>query len=1357
MKLNKLCLEMALIAFFQLNFICIESVFAQQDVSVKITQSTLNEAINTMVETRSVNIGDYHHTWWSHGWFLNLDAGSITIGSNNSASISATIVVTNEEPLDFINNTSTHFSVTIYGNFQLQQSGNGYKLFFDPTDVENASSWGDFSFLTNAFIIPGVQLIVSLIGPIELNSGTKLLPSAITSYFTSTIPTLTTVVDPNNPSNSYVQFYYTIAGNKLITIQNNVGGDVSIGNVKVLENGTWNTPLSPYSDWFSPNSSLSFGTSSTAINYSGQNWRLYQWDDQTSASQRTVTIHGDQTFTATFEPAQAVTIQTSLEGAITSASNSLTFLGQTVSSPYSDYAFMPPYRAPISAINPLSLNGNTWSFYNWSDGVTSASRTISLSSPSTLSANYKGHLVSSISTATMGDGCKIAIDNYDVRYAVYASLGSIWFTKTNGSGGWTNEVKLGDGINPAIAVAVQPGGGTYVYVVWEHEEAQGSNNYWMVYSSRSTDGGTTWSTPVNLSGSTPLASLDPQHSSPVIAADQISGNVVVLWSEGGNNFAAQTNPGTGSAPAIFADNSLGTNPQFPSIVCCAEGVYYAAYSTGGSSIRFISLSTPPTSGGMFNGWSAPVVVPNSSSSTTPCIAYEADDDAIGIAWANTSNHTVYYSESTDDGVNWSTTQFTHGSDYLSSPTLMFYTNSNEREILLFQMGSHIGECVRPINSLGSWTQVINLGTGTGPSLPALDPNFGEITFPIATWTTGSAAPYSINFSKFESFSGTISSDTIWSGSVNVSGTVTVNSGVKLTISSGTEVTFASGAGLTVNGTLNAVGTSSSPIMLDRSSSSGTWNGITFNSGSYGTLSYDSIQHATTAVNCSGSLPSINYCTILNNTTGISVSLNGVNGHNLIAHNTIQNNSSYGIAAYRSTFYMDTNKITSNGSSGVYCYNSPSSSYAPILVGNTMSGNPCGLNCYQCPAYLAYVDSNHNGYPLQGHNTLMNCSSCGISAGYGSSVFLGQNSSYGGYNSFKQNPSCDISAVYDGTIWAQINWWNNISPKVSATGTTVYSNYPLTGSDPNASLNSSSSKATPGNLISGNMQQKSPNGVKSVTQGADSSTTDDALGQLLVLGFQGKYDEAIAGYEVIFSQEGNTVRGRYALRKLDECFRSLNRKEQFNAYLNSTVAPLTTPKSDLQALLIEFENETLFDNGNYNAMATNLQGILRDFKGNKETYKHALFDLGFLYLNSLHEVSKAKICFAQLQDAYPNDDLLQFAKYLLNSCDTSQAAASSAVADSSAIISQQMQAGLMSNYPNPFNPTTRIPYNLSKSGHVTLKIYDILGREVATLVNENQEIGIHFANFDGSRLASGVYFYRLTAPGISQVKKMLLTK
>ena len=83
--------------------------------------------------------------------------------------------------------------------------------------------------------------------------------------------------------------------------------------------------------------------------------------------------------------------------------------------------------------------------------------------------------------------------------------------------------------------------------------------------------------------------------------------------------------------------------------------------------------------------------------------------------------------------------------------------------------------------------------------------------------------------------------------------------------------------------------------------------------------------------------------------------------------------------------------------------------------------------------------------------------------------------------------------------------------------------------------------------------------------------------------------------------------------------------------------------------------------------------------------------------------------------------------------------------------------LNQNYPNPFNPTTQINYSIQKSGLVTLKIYDVLGRQVATLVNQVQNAGSHTINFDASKLSSGVYFYRLDAGNYQSVKKMMLLK
>ncbi len=83
--------------------------------------------------------------------------------------------------------------------------------------------------------------------------------------------------------------------------------------------------------------------------------------------------------------------------------------------------------------------------------------------------------------------------------------------------------------------------------------------------------------------------------------------------------------------------------------------------------------------------------------------------------------------------------------------------------------------------------------------------------------------------------------------------------------------------------------------------------------------------------------------------------------------------------------------------------------------------------------------------------------------------------------------------------------------------------------------------------------------------------------------------------------------------------------------------------------------------------------------------------------------------------------------------------------------------LEQNFPNPFNPTTTIQYQLPADARVTLKVYDILGSEVTTLVNEEQEAGYKEVKFKGSSYASGMYIYRLTSGNFSSIKKMMLVK
>ncbi|MEJ2104059.1 MAG: YCF48-related protein [Ignavibacteriaceae bacterium] len=83
--------------------------------------------------------------------------------------------------------------------------------------------------------------------------------------------------------------------------------------------------------------------------------------------------------------------------------------------------------------------------------------------------------------------------------------------------------------------------------------------------------------------------------------------------------------------------------------------------------------------------------------------------------------------------------------------------------------------------------------------------------------------------------------------------------------------------------------------------------------------------------------------------------------------------------------------------------------------------------------------------------------------------------------------------------------------------------------------------------------------------------------------------------------------------------------------------------------------------------------------------------------------------------------------------------------------------LKQNYPNPFNPTTTIQYSIPESGNVKLKVFNSIGEEVATLINDYNEAGIHKVKFDASDLSSGIYYYKIQSNNFSRVKKMILLR
>lgn len=155
---------------------------------------------------------------------------------------------------------------------------------------------------------------------------------------------------------------------------------------------------------------------------------------------------------------------------------------------------------------------------------------------------------------------------------------------------------------------------------------------------------------------------------------------------------------------------------------------------------------------------------------------------------------------------------------------------------------------------------------------------------------------------------------------------------------------------------------------------------------------------------------------------------------------------------------------------------------------------------------------------------------------------------------------------------------------------------------------------------------------------------------------------------------------------------------------------------------------------------------------------ALYGKVNLAINILDNRSLAQDAFQTLQARYPTHSLTLLADVLVNDGGSmSLVSKSTAWLSTPASLEKPLTYALEQNYPNPFNPSTMIKYQIPQSGHVLMRIFDVMGREVKTLLDQEMEAGYHQITFDASQLATGVYFCQLRSRGFLQTKKLLLVR
>jgi hypothetical protein len=565
-------------------------------------------------------------------------------------------------------------------------------------------------------------------------------------------------------------------------------------------------------------------------------------------------------------------------------------------------------------------------------------------------------------------------------------------------------------------------------------------------------------------------------------------------------------------------------------------------------------------------------------------------------------------------------------------------------------------------------------------------------------------------------SSVISGNVIWSGIVRANQSVTVNNGSTLTALPGTTIQFAQYVSFTAYGMVLANGTDRSRITFTSASPSGTWSGIYIGgSGANGSsIQNVTINHVQTyggsALSINGATGvKIKSCNISNN---VNYGTNGVYltnaGSPEIAYNTVNSNGGYGVVFSNTNgnFYKDTVKY--NYSGGVQCI-----SYSSPMFGK-------------------------NGFPAYNGNNIIKGGRYGLAALTHSYPYVGSYlNSYIGYNSIDSTSTARVYASNDGEVQAEQNWWGSSSPNPSWfqavnnswIGWTPYLTY-----DPSGGSNQSAPKSS---ALAGSLQDagalalgtSSPTGLSDSTWAIIRSAMDYRL--------TGNFARAKGMLKSIITKAPASPGVAQAAVGLLQLMRDTLDTDVYDFV---RIAWLKYKLSDPVVSLVVAE--MLAQLSKVSEAATIFNTVVRN-NPNTEHEKEGLVDLFYLYYTRPQFEPLAGSIMEKLQAKYPTDDAVKQAAwvYALGNGSSSQL--------SKPPISSQQEQGkpemivLQQNFPNPFNPSTTINYDLPVAGEVSLVVYDVLGRRVVELTSGQYEAGHYSVTWNASDAASGIYFARFT--------------
>jgi len=375
----------------------------------------------------------------------------------------------------------------------------------------------------------GDKKILNFIPEINI-SLTSITPNVFGSIFISDIPNLTT--DQSN-----VLLNYSLKGGRFVTVRNEVEGRHDIDSIYNLENNNFIGYQSPHEFIWDLNSNHTFKGKASGIDYQAVHYKFRNWkeDNSTAIQRNNEIIDKDKTFTADYKKSFNVTFNAKPEG-YASNGGTITLDGVPKNLPLTEYIFTQPYGSNITAPLTHIENNKSYNFLGWSDGVTTAARTISPASNMELSILYKGRQLSNYSSAYSNNNQRKTVAIRGGEYiSVYESMGKIWIEKLKLDGTWElmENGDLASNIyeckNPSIAVD-----GNNLFIVFQENISNKSFNIRLMAFDVAGNSAITLDNEIVETQS----NISYDNTNPVISVVDNYQNIEILlvWKEDGNAF-----------------------------------------------------------------------------------------------------------------------------------------------------------------------------------------------------------------------------------------------------------------------------------------------------------------------------------------------------------------------------------------------------------------------------------------------------------------------------------------------------------------------------------------------------------------------------------------------------------------------------------------------------------------------------------------------------------------------------------------------------------------------------------------------------------------------------------------------------